>query len=466
MIGFIVSCKNFSYNPKPKKSETIPKESDKVNLDSISLTDTSFKARPDPSRTGLDEVNELRPDPSKTNEDIETIPPGSASNNTDNKKSSNTAPEASIAYAYKNKMKKGEKSLIQMHVEINKPINDVILGLKNTLDEQKAVETGSSDTSLIKSLRIAGDKYFHVNIKYDTAIFEIEKIDGEEKQELIFNTINKWIWRVTAKKETKYSDIIIIVRTEDESGKIHERDNGILPIQITVDSTGSFFAPFGWLIISVLAIILLAFAFQKWRITNHKTELKSRIYFSYAWGNESESLIDKLYASLKKDGFNVVRDKANLKYKGVISNFMKDIGKGNIVIVAISDKYLKSRFCMFELYEVYRNCGLNKEDFMKKVFPIREEDINLSDASVIDHYDKFWKAEELKWEALIKDKSQNITTEQFAQYEIIRRIVSEIVNLLYFLSDINALDPELLAKNDFLEFKSVLRTSMNNLSKV
>jgi hypothetical protein len=77
------------------------------------------------------------------------------------------------------------------------------------------------------------------------------------------------------------------------------------------------------------------------------------IFFSYAWddeneqGNSREKLVNDLYASLVKGNYEVVRDKYNLGYKGFISEFMKEIGRGKCVVVAISEKYVRSPYCMF-----------------------------------------------------------------------------------------------------------------------
>ena len=49
----------------------------------------------------------------------------------------------------------------------------------------------------------------------------------------------------------------------------------------------------------------------------------------------------------------------------MIRDFMQQIGRGHAVIVVISDKYLKSPNCMFELVEITRN-----KDFFDRVFPI------------------------------------------------------------------------------------------------
>ena len=89
-------------------------------------------------------------------------------------------------------------------------------------------------------------------------------------------------------------------------------------------------------------------------------ESKPEIFFSYAWSddtdvaNSREKIVDDLYESLRTDGFNVVRDKNDLRYKGLISDLTGRIGRGKFIVVAISDKYLKSTYCMSELLEIYR----------------------------------------------------------------------------------------------------------------
>lgn len=381
-------------------------------------------------------------------------------------------PRASIAYAYKGKMNKGAVEPLEVHAQLDKPLEAVVANLEASLDERKAKEIGSSDTSIIKSLTVAGSKYFSVSIReYDTSVFFIKPVYGTTRQELNYTKPNKWVWNVTAKKEVTRSNIYVVVTSEDSAGKVHDSDITKLPVEITVTNEPlskpkrTFIEKYGWVLLVAAMLVIVGLLGMRLLRKKHLKELNSRIYFSYAWKNEKETIIDKLYNSLKKDGFNVIRDKANLEYRGLISGFMKDIGKANIIIVSISDKYLRSRFCMFELYEIYRNCGMSKEAFAKKIFPIREEDINLSDAAVIDEYADYWKAEELEQEAIVKDKSQVTTSEQFAQYDAVQRIARELGNLLNFLSDINSLNIELLSNNDFAELKQSLSQAVNTLNK-
>ncbi len=120
-----------------------------------------------------------------------------------------------------------------------------------------------------------------------------------------------------------------------------------------------------------------ALAFRRMLETRHTpgqqgTGTPSRaVYISYAWDDEGggtpsrEEIVNRIEASLRTKGYDVRRDKTNLGYTGRISAFMKEIGRGGCVIAVISDKYLRSAFCMYELLEVYRN-----REFHKRVCPV------------------------------------------------------------------------------------------------
>ncbi len=189
---------------------------------------------------------------------------------------------------------------------------------------------------------------------------------------------------------------------------------------------------------------------------------KPKVYFSYAWGDEEETgesrekIVHEMYESLKADGFDVVKDKEDAQYKDMISEFMKEIGRGDCIVIAISDKYLKSPNCMFEMYEIFRNSKLDRGAFKEKIFPIRVESIRLSDPSVLDTYFEHWEQEEKNWETLIIKRGTRISPAQQERYKRIKAIASELGDFLDFLSDINTKTRVELSKNNFEEIKKAI----------
>ena len=193
---------------------------------------------------------------------------------------------------------------------------------------------------------------------------------------------------------------------------------------------------------------------------------KPTIYFSYAWGDEGEvgdsreKIVQDLYDSLKTDGFKVIRDKEDVGYKGSITDFMKEIGKSDCIVVAISDKYLKSENCMFEMYEIFRNSKLEKEGFVEKIFPIRVESIALSQPKVLMAYFKHWEDKEKEWEELIEAYGKRIKPAQQEKYNRIKAIANELGDFLDFLSDMNTKTKAILSQNNFEAIKKAIQAQL------
>ncbi len=196
------------------------------------------------------------------------------------------------------------------------------------------------------------------------------------------------------------------------------------------------------------------------------------IYFSYAWGDGEETgesreeIVNQLYESLKKDGFNLKRDKMDLGYRGLISEFMREIGKSDLIVVVISDKYLRSPFCMHELNEIFRNSREEQAEFARRIFPIRAESLKMSDPHVLKTYLKHWAEEENKWADLVKDPElKKLGEGPLKQYVRIQKINENFGDLFVFLQDMNAMSKKLLAENDFAMVKDAIRQRMQELAE-
>jgi hypothetical protein len=185
----------------------------------------------------------------------------------------------------------------------------------------------------------------------------------------------------------------------------------------------------------------------------------SEIFFSYAWGDEQEKsesrekIVDELYKSLLDDHYNVVRDKYNLEYKGFITDFMTRIGEGKCIIVAISRKYLKSPYCMFELYEIARNSKFDKTRFKEIVIPVIVERVDFTDPAVIDDHFLFWENEYNEWSGLVAKRPGQLSVEQLQRFDKIKMIYQNFGRLAEWIADMNTLNPQILSADNFAAIK-------------
>jgi hypothetical protein len=171
---------------------------------------------------------------------------------------------------------------------------------------------------------------------------------------------------------------------------------------------------------------------------------KPEIFLSYAWEGESEQIVNDLDAAFKQKGIVLIRDKRDLGLKGMISGFMQRIGEGKAVVTVISDKYLKSPYCMFELLEIYRNLN-----FSKRIFPIVLHDCNIFDPIPRLQYHKYWKDKKKELDDAFKKFGMEAITVIGDDFKIYKKIFDNYGEVVNILKDINSLTLEMHRADNF-----------------
>jgi hypothetical protein len=123
-------------------------------------------------------------------------------------------------------------------------------------------------------------------------------------------------------------------------------------------------------------------------------------YVSYAWGDDRtpegrarEEIVDRLCEAAKAQGYSILRDKHVMNLGDSISAFMRRIGTGDRVFVLLSDKYLRSPHCMFELSEVWRTSRQEGGAFLERVRIYALPDANISTPTDWADWAIHWKKE-------------------------------------------------------------------------
>ncbi|MBD2409854.1 GTPase [Nostoc calcicola FACHB-389] len=175
-------------------------------------------------------------------------------------------------------------------------------------------------------------------------------------------------------------------------------------------------------------------------------EFEKEIFISYAWGGESEQFVNQLDETFQVKGIKIIRDKRDLGYKGLIKAFMERIGRGKCAIAVISDKYLKSPNCMFELVQIAKN-----GKFYDRIFPIVLADAQIYKPIARLKYIKHWEDEIKELDEGMRGVSAaNLQgfREEIDQYTEIRNAIAELTNLL---KDMNTLNADIHSKSGFEE---------------
>jgi internalin A len=121
-----------------------------------------------------------------------------------------------------------------------------------------------------------------------------------------------------------------------------------------------------------------------------------RYYVSYARADASdpdrELGVDRLCEEAKRRGIDVLRDKKDLHQGELISTFMKRLGEGDRVFIFLSDKYLRSPYCMYELFELWCNSNQDERNFLRHVRVFSIDGVQIRESSNRLEYTKVWIA--------------------------------------------------------------------------
>ena len=112
-------------------------------------------------------------------------------------------------------------------------------------------------------------------------------------------------------------------------------------------------------------------------------EKPPEIFISYGWGDSTPEgmirtkAVDGLCSALKKDGFVPIRDRDQMHPGELISAFISRLTRADHAVTIISDKYLRSPYCMFEIYKLWQKSQTDAEDMAQRVVPIVLQEFRL-----------------------------------------------------------------------------------------
>jgi TIR domain len=154
-----------------------------------------------------------------------------------------------------------------------------------------------------------------------------------------------------------------------------------------------------------------------------------------------------------KTAWNIIRDKTAMRHGDLISSFMKRIGLADHVIVVLSDKYLRSPYCMTELHSIYQRSVGEKEGFLHRIIPLVLLDARFGSPEERVEYAKHWEARYLK----LKSNLDYLSVEDFRLYQDMKRWHLDVGNMLSYIND--ALVPHLfdeIVKDNFAKLCQIL----------
>lgn len=183
---------------------------------------------------------------------------------------------------------------------------------------------------------------------------------------------------------------------------------------------------------------------------------EKQVFVSYAWGGESENIVNQIDESFKERGITLIRDKRDLGFKGLIREFMREIGAGQAIVAVISDKYLRSKNCMFELVEI-----ASHNDFYGRIFPVVLPDAKIYDSLDRIEYIKYWddKIKQLNEAMKSIDVQANLQGIR-DDIDLYTRVRGTIAGLMDILQNMNTLTSDMHRASEFEELYTAVEKKL------
>jgi hypothetical protein len=181
-----------------------------------------------------------------------------------------------------------------------------------------------------------------------------------------------------------------------------------------------------------------------------KMKEKQEVYISYAWEKQEDGsnwppILKNLYTALSNEGYKIKIDIHSINYKESIKSFMDELGRGKYIVTIISEKYLKSLNCMFEVLQL-----LKYPNFRSRIFPILLDGANVYDSKKILEYIKYWDFEINTLNQETKSLSNMVYAKPiFEDIEIMNEIRRIIATFGSTIGDMNVLNPQVHDNTNF-----------------
>ncbi|MDE6739030.1 MAG: DNA cytosine methyltransferase [Lachnospiraceae bacterium] len=203
------------------------------------------------------------------------------------------------------------------------------------------------------------------------------------------------------------------------------------------------------------------------RTTDGK-ETKQKIFLSYCQRDRDiADLIEKKLGPLIKKDFYISRDIRDVKYRESFKKFMDTVRDHEYIMMIISDRYLKSVNCMYEVTEAFKD-----KDFEKKIlfFVLSEDDkkyyqsdasgeiaANIYEPVKQARYTLYWQKKEQEISEKIKQINEPVYSRKLTEeLTHIKEIEMDLPDFFSYISDARGLPLETHLQTNFRELRDII----------
>ncbi|WP_339746146.1 COR domain-containing protein, partial [uncultured Rubinisphaera sp.] len=163
-----------------------------------------------------------------------------------------------------------------------------------------------------------------------------------------------------------------------------------------------------------------------------------RYCVSYAWKEERHQdperagKVQEFCDGVKSAGFRLIRDTTDVQLTDSLSRFMREIGTGDRIYIFLSNSYLMSPNCMYELLLIWQTSGDDPDRFRKRIRVLTTPDVKIDSIPDRLKHTIYWNQQKDEIETLFRQLPYSAiggnTAEQFDRIVAFANRVTEILS--------------------------------------
>lgn len=197
------------------------------------------------------------------------------------------------------------------------------------------------------------------------------------------------------------------------------------------------------------------------------------MFLSYC--QKDKGIVNIVEEKLKENEkrLEIFRDIREVEYRDKFSEFMQTISDKDFVLSIVSDRYLKSRNCMYEMSELMRDrkyeskllfiivSDSDKKYYLSEDLPDDEKQgvgAHIYDMGQQTEYIMYWQEKEQEMKnAIEKINDPVISRNQISELEVIKTIELKIRDLMNTLFDRKGISFEEMVNTNFIDIMNIIR---------
>lgn len=152
------------------------------------------------------------------------------------------------------------------------------------------------------------------------------------------------------------------------------------------------------------------------------------VFLSYC--HQNKSLAERIEGYLRRMGISVIRDAHELKYTDSISSFMQQIRQADYALLLISDPYLRSRNCLYEVGQL-----LKEQNVWQKILPVIIDGAKIYDVTNRLAYVAHWQKQQSQLKTTLQTLDVTNTLSSYGELKLLGEFAGFMDEFLSRITD-------------------------------